>query len=124
MFYYNSSDESNDKMNKEIVLRIIPDTEVAEGAHGQPIFCVEKNKKIKQKEKRKSFKAETIKRLPPMLKFYCFSNKFEWWVFHGPSTLKSISPALPDLALMCAPLHWNLICLRCVLGGIFSYVAI
>ena len=45
MFYYNSSDESNDKMNKEIVIRIIPDTEVAEGAHGQPIFCVEKTKK-------------------------------------------------------------------------------
>ena len=34
MFYYNSSDESNSKMNKEVVLRIIPDTEVAEGAHG------------------------------------------------------------------------------------------
>ena len=45
MFYYNSSDESNDKMNKEIVIRIIPDTEVAKGAHGQPIFCVEKTKK-------------------------------------------------------------------------------
>ena len=63
------SDEFNVKMNKEIVLRIIPNradnTGVAEGAHGHPIFCVAKNKKQKQRETRKSFKAETIKRLSP-----------------------------------------------------------
>ena len=59
----------------------------------------------------KSFKAETIKRLSPKSKCYCFSHckasriqKFSlsanhggqqyFSVFHGPSTLKCISPAL------------------------------
>ena len=43
------SDGFNDKINKEIILLIIPnrneDKEVAEGAHGHPIFCVAKIKK-------------------------------------------------------------------------------
>ena len=43
-------------------------------------------------------------------------------LFYGPSTLKSISSALINLALICAALYRNLISLRCVLGGIFSYV--
>ena len=63
------SDEFNDKINKEIVLCIIPngadDTVVAEGAHDHPIFCVAKTKKGNKGKKRKSFKAETIKRLSP-----------------------------------------------------------
>ena len=49
--------EFNDKINKEIILRIISnradDTRVAEGAHGHPIFCVVKIKR-KQMEKRVS----------------------------------------------------------------------
>ena len=61
MFYYNSSDESNDKMNKEIVLRIIPDTEVAEGAHGQPIFCVEKTKKLSKRKKERVSRQKLLK---------------------------------------------------------------
>ena len=43
------SDEFNGKINKEILLRIIPnradDNGVAEGAHGHPIFCVGKTNK-------------------------------------------------------------------------------
>ena len=39
-----------------------------------PIFLRSKNKKGKQGEKRKSFKAETIKRLSPKLKYYCSSH--------------------------------------------------
>ena len=77
-----------------------------------PIFLRSKNKKGKQGEKRKSFKAETIKRLSPKLKYYCSSHFKASGIqkkklfsanhgggqffseFHGPSTLKSISPAL------------------------------
>ena len=72
-----------------------------------PLFCVAK----RNKEKKESFKAEAIRRLPPKSKCYCFSHsrasriqKFFWSanhggrqylsVFHGPSTFKSISPAL------------------------------
>ena len=42
-------DEFNDKINKEIVIRFLPnkagDTGVEKGAHGHPIFCVVKTKK-------------------------------------------------------------------------------
>ena len=130
------SDELNDKINKEILLHITPnradDTGVVEGGHGSPLFLRSKNKKVKQRKKRKSFKAEIIKRLSPRSKYYCCSNvycfilerlEFKYFsVFHGPSTLKSISPVLLNLTLICAALHRKLICLRCVLGGIFSYV--
>ena len=89
-------------------------------------FLCSKNKKGKQREKRKSFKVETIKRLSPRWKcVYCLileSLEFKYYsVLHGPSTLKSISPAPPNLVLICAALHRKLICLRCVLGGISSY---
>ena len=106
------SDELNDKINKEILLHIIPnradDTGVVEGGHGPPLFLCSKNKKAKQRKKRKSFKAEIIKRLSPRLKCYCFSHsrvsriqKFflspnhvsrqYFSVFHGrASTLQSI----------------------------------
>ena len=63
-------------------------------------------------KKEKSTKAETIKRLSPSSKCYRFSNvycfileflEFKYFsVFHGPTTLKSISPALPNLGInMC-----------------------
>ena len=59
------SDEFNDKINEEIILRIIAntadDTGLAEGVHGHPISCVAKIKK--GNKGKKSFKAETIKRL-------------------------------------------------------------
>ena len=81
------------------------------GSHGPPTFLRSKKKKGRQREKRKSFKAEAIKRLSPRLKYYCFNHsgasrirKFflsanhggrqYFSVFHGSSTLKSISPAL------------------------------
>ena len=68
-------------------------------------------KRGKQRKKRTIFKAETIERLSPSSKYCCFSHsrvsriqKFflsanhggrqYFSVFHGPSTLKSISPAL------------------------------
>ena len=43
-------------------------------------------------------------------------------VFHGPFIFKSISPTLPNLALICAVLHWKLISLICMLDGIFLYI--
>ena len=128
------------KINKEILLRIIPNradvTGLAKGKGGgrsiAPTFLWSKNKKGKRRKSRKSFKAETIKRVSPRWKCYYFSNVyyfilerqgFKYFsVFHDPSTLKSISRALPNLALMCAALHRRLISLRCKLGGIFSYV--
>ena len=84
--------------------------------HTHTILCSE-NKKGKQRKKRKSFKAETIKRLSPRSKCYCFSHsrasriqKFflpanhggrqYFSAFHGPSTLKSISPALKKILLV------------------------
>ena len=48
--------------NKEILLRIIPNT----------LFCEAKIKKGKEKKKRKSFKAETVKSLSTRSKCYCF----------------------------------------------------
>ena len=80
-----------------------------------PTFLRSKKKKRKQrKKKRKIFKAETIKRLSPRSKCYCFYHsrvsrihKFFFPVnhggrqylplFHGPSTLKSILPVLVTL---------------------------
>ena len=38
------------------------------------LFCVAKRKKLNKGKKGKSFKAETIKRLPPKSKCYCFSH--------------------------------------------------
>ena len=81
------------------------------GGHGSPTSLRNKKKKGKEKEKRKTFKAETIKRLSLRSKCYCFSysrvsriQNFFWSanhggrqylsMFHGPSALKSISPAL------------------------------
>ena len=73
-------------------------------------FC-SKKKIGKKSQKRKSFKAKAIKRLPPRSKCYCFSHsrasriqkfflsanhggRHSFSAFHGPSTLKSILPAL------------------------------
>ena len=74
-------------------------------------FCLRSKKKGKPNEKRKSFKAEAIKKLSPRSKCYCFShcgapriqkfflsaNHGAWQyfhVFHGPYILKFILPAL------------------------------
>ena len=51
----------------------------------------------------------------------CLEFKY-FAVFHGPFTLRSISAALPNLALICAARHQKLISLRCMLGGIFLYI--
>ena len=76
-----------------------------------PTFLRSKKKKGKQRKARKTFKAETSKRLPLRLKLHCLSHsrtsriqKFFFLVnhggrqyfsvFHGPRTLRSISPAL------------------------------
>ena len=75
-----------------------------------PSFLRSKKKKGRQRQKGKDFKTETIKRLSPRSKYYCFSHsrasrirKFllsanhggrqYFPVFHGPPTLKFISPA-------------------------------
>ena len=51
-----------------------PATPVGPGGHTPPpTFLHSKNKKWKQRKKRKSFKAESIERLSPRLKCYCFS---------------------------------------------------
>ena len=93
------------------------------------LFCVAKRKKLNKGKKGKSFKAETIKRLPPKSKCYCFShsrasriqkfflsanhgNRQCFTVFHGPSTLKSIPPALFKTLLVLILIfqpqsHWN-----------------
>ena len=82
-----------------------------------PTFLRSKKKKGRQKQKRKCFKAETIKRLSPRSKYYYFSHsrasrirksflsvnhggQHYFPVFHGPPTLKSISPALTSLLLL------------------------
>ena len=118
------SDEFKNKINKEIIFRIIPngadDTGVADWAHSHPIFCVAK------------IFCKAIKRISPRRECYSFSNvyclileclEFKYFsVFHHPSTLKSILPALPNLALIWAAVHRKLTCLKYVLGGIFSYV--
>ena len=128
------SNEFNDKKirkNFSVLYQTGPTTPGWPSGAWLPTFLCSKSKEGKQREKRKSFKAETIKRLSPNSKCYCFSNvycfivgrlEFKYFsLFHGPSTLKSISPALPNLALICAALHRKVINLRCVLGGIFSY---
>ena len=79
------------KINKEILIRIIPNR-------------ADKRKTTEKKEK--SFKAQTIERLSPSSKRYCFSTvyyfileclEFKYFsAFHDPSTLKSILPALPN----------------------------
>ena len=68
------------------------------------LFCVAKRKK--ETKEIKSFKAETIKRLSPRSKYYCFNHSRAsriqrptmvvdiFFQYHGPSTLKSISLAL------------------------------
>ena len=59
------SDEFNVKMNKEIVLRIIPNradnTRVAEGAHGHPIFCVAKTKNRNKGKQERVSKQKLLK---------------------------------------------------------------
>ena len=87
------------------------DTGGAPGGHGRPTFLGSKKKKGKQRKARKTFKVETIKRLSLRSKCYCFSysrasrtqrfflsakhsGRQYFSVFHGPSTLKSISPTL------------------------------
>ena len=84
-----------------------------QGGHAppHPLFCIAKRKNGNKGESRKDFKAETIKRLSPRLKCYCFShsrapriqklflsanhgNQQYFPVFLGPSTLKSISLGL------------------------------
>ena len=72
------------------------------------LFCGAKMKNENKRKKWKSLKEKTIKKLSPRSKCHCFSNvycfvlerlEFKYFsVFHGLSTLKSISPALPNLA--------------------------
>ena len=81
-----------------------------------PTFGVAKRKKGNKGKKRNSFKADTIKRLSQRSKCYCFSNsrasrniefslstnyggRQHFLVFHGSSTLKSISPVLKSICL-------------------------
>ena len=76
-----------------------------------PTFLRSKKKKGGKGKKKKGFKAETIKSLPPRLKYYCFNHsrastirkiflsanhggRQYFSVFYGPQTLKSISQAL------------------------------
>ena len=85
----------------------------AEGAMAHRFFC-SKKKKGNKRQKKKSFKGETIKRLSPWSKCYYFSHsrtsriqKFflsanhggrqYFSAFHGPSTMKSSSPALENI---------------------------
>ena len=81
------------------------------GGPWSPTFLRSKKKKGRQSEKRKGFKTESIKRLSPRSKYYCFNlcrasrirtfslsanhgGRQYFSVFHVPPTLKSISPAL------------------------------
>ena len=92
-------------------------------------FFVAKIKKEGSKGKKEFQRQKLLKG-----KVYCFRNvccfilerlEFKSFsLFHGPSTFKSISPALLNLALTCAAHHQKLICLGCVLGAIFSCVFI
>ena len=76
-----------------------------------PHFLCSKKKKGKQRKPRNTFKSDTIKRLSLRSKLYCLSHsrasriqtfflsdnhggRQYFSVFHGPSTLKSISPTL------------------------------
>ena len=89
-----------------------PATPGGPGGHGPRLFFRIKKKIGKKRKKRKSFKAKTIKRLSPRSKCYYFSHsrasriqrfslsanhsgRHSFSVFHGPSTLKSISPLRP-----------------------------
>ena len=70
-----------------------------------PLFFLRsKKKKGKYRKVRKTFKAETMKRLSLRSKLYCLihsrtsriQERLKYFsVFHGPSTVKSISPARP-----------------------------
>ena len=81
-------------------------------------------KKGRQRQKRKDFNKETIKRLSPRSKYYCFSDsrasrirKFYlsanlggrqyFSVFHGPPTLKSILSALIRALKKSEKLHFD-----------------
>ena len=87
-----------------------------------PTFLCSKNKKLKQRKKERVSKQKLFKdchqgqNVTERLEFKYFL------MFHGHSTLKSILPALPNLALISAALHRKRISLRCVLGGIFLSV--
>ena len=76
-----------------------------------PLFCIAKRRKGNKEKKIKNLKSETIKKLSPRSKCYIFSHsrgsriqnffllanhddRQYCLVFHGPSTLKFISPAL------------------------------
>ena len=92
-----------------------PATTRGQGGNSPPLphFFFRSKKKIGGKrKKRKSFKAKTIKRLSPRSRCYYFSHsrasriekfflsanhggRHSSSVFHGPSTLKSISPLRP-----------------------------
>ena len=83
------------------------------GGHGPPTFLHTKKKKGRQRQKRKGFKVETIKRLSLRSKYYCFSHsrasairKFFlsttgqlWWLTVLFSECPS-SPALPSPAVL------------------------
>ena len=63
-----------------------------------PTFLLTKQKKEKQMKKRKSFKAETIKRLSSRSKCYCFSQSRASRMYkiflsanHGPDTYNNTS---------------------------------
>ena len=51
-----------------------PATPGGPGGHGSFSFLLSKKEKGRQRQKRKGFKAETIKRLSPRSKYYCFSH--------------------------------------------------
>ena len=90
-----------------------------------PHFFVQEKEKRQTKEKRKTSKAKTIKRLSPSSKCYCFShsrvsriqkcflsaNHGGWQyvsVFHDPSTLE-ICFTSPDIMILTSswPLKWK-----------------
>ena len=78
-----------------------------EGSRGHasplpPTFLHSKKKKGRQRQKRKRFKAEIMKRLSPRSKYYCLSHsrtfrirKFFWSVNHGDRQHFSVFHALP-----------------------------
>ena len=85
-------------------------------------FLHSKKKIGKQREKRNNFKAETIKRLSPRSKCYCFSHSRLFRIqkifflanhggrqyfplFHGPSPLKFISPAFFTIEIFSCIYH-------------------
>ena len=89
----------------------------AGGSMAPSLFCIAKRKKGNKGKKRKGFKAETIKKLSPKSKYYCFNRsrasrirKFflldnhggqqYFSVFHGFPTLKFISSELIILSMV------------------------